>query len=153
MRKPELTDDDTLLAALSAVIAAMDPVPSGARRAAVAACGLWNADNELAALVADSTAGELVLLRDDSDSLLLTFRSMRLTVEVEIDGDGQAIGLISPPGRTDIELEVASSSSLPSEARVRSDDLGRFHIHLGRGRRRLRIGSGPDAIVTSWFYC
>jgi hypothetical protein len=152
MTRPDLSDDDVLLTAVSAVIDGMDPVPPGAVRAAVAASELPNADNELAALVADSTDAEPLLLRHETDSLVLTFRSSQVTVEIEIDRDGHAVGVISPAAATDVALET-SSLRTPPVTGTRSDDLGRFQLDVGPGLCRLRIGSGPEAVLTSWFYC
>jgi hypothetical protein len=156
MKRPNLSEDEVLLAVLSDAIDHLDPVSPQAVEAAVAACDIGYADAELAALVADSMAGQGVLLRDELDSTMLTFRSSRLTVELEIDPDLHAVGLISPPGATAVVVESAATPGAPSPSRTwsaRSDDLGRFRIDVGSGLCRLRIGSGSETTVTSWFHC
>ena len=148
----DLRDDDVLLAALSSVLHDADPVPAGAKRAAAAACELRHVDRELASLVADSSIDERLLLRDDVETLVLSFRCDQLSVEIEIDRDGQAVGVISPPVATEVRVETPSTRGTPRGTSTRSDELGRFQIGVGRGLCRLRIGSGLKAIVTAWFY-
>jgi hypothetical protein len=149
---PDLRNDAVLLALLSMVIDGVDPVPPGAIQAAAAACELRHVDCELASLVADSTVGGRVLLRDEADRTVLTFRSRQMSVEVEIDRDGYAVGLISPPAAADIAVENIVPCSSLARVSTRSDDLGRFQIGVGTGLCRLRIGSGDRAVFTSWFY-
>jgi hypothetical protein len=154
MNHPDLSNDGVLLAALSASLDHLDPVPEAAVRAAAAACELRRADGELAALVAESLLDEpLALLRDEADNTALTFVASRLTVELEIDRDRHAVGLISPPVSTEIGVETSSRQPSPLAATARSDDLGRFRIDVGVGLCRLRIGSGTEVVVTSWFHC
>jgi hypothetical protein len=152
MTEPELSHDDGLLAALSALLDHLDPVPERAVGAALAAWEICQADGELAALVAGSSfADELVLLREEAEATTLTFVASRLTVEIEIDSARHVVGVISPPASTVIEVETSSAQRPPSPRSARSDDLGRFRIDVGIGLCRLRIGSGADAVFTSWF--
>jgi hypothetical protein len=156
MKRPNLSEDEVLLAAVSDAIDHLDPVSPRALEAAVAACDIGYADAELASLVADSLASEGVLLRDELDSTMLTFRSSRLTVELEIDHDLHAVGLISPAASTGVVVETAATPGAPVPSRTwnaRSDDLGRFRIDVGAGLCRLRIGTGSETTVTSWFHC
>jgi hypothetical protein len=151
---PDLSTDQDLLDLLSEVLDILDPVPAPAVEAAIAAADICQAGQELAALVDDSRDREaLVIVRDEADSMVLTFRAPRLTVEIEIDTEHRAVGLISPPESTIIEVETTSAQAFPVDGTARSDELGRFRIGVGVGLCRLRIGSGPDAVVTSWFYC
>jgi hypothetical protein len=151
---PDLSSDEDLLNLLSEVLDTLDPVPAPALEVAIAAADICQAEHELAALVDDSTDREaLVIFRDEADSMVLTFRAARLTVEIEIDTERRAVGLISPPQSTIIEMETASAQAIPVDGTARSDELGRFRIGVGVGLCRLRIGPGPDAVVTSWFYC
>jgi hypothetical protein len=152
-RHGDLSDDDVLAATLSAALDDLDPVPDAAMRAAAAACELPHADGELAALVAEAALGDLVLMRDETESTTLTFAASRVTVEIEIDRDHHAVGIITPPATTMIAVETSSRQATPAMRTARSDELGRFRVELGAGLCRLRIGSGADAIVTSWFYC
>jgi len=149
---PDLRDDAVLLAVLSIVVDGLDPVPPGAIRAAVAACELRHVDHELASLVADSSVGGQLLRRHESEPTVLTFGGDELMVEVELDGDGYAVGLLSPPTATDVVVEAVLPRSSRTGDTTRSDELGRFHIGLGAGLCRLRIGSGADAVFTAWFY-
>jgi len=154
MSEPDFSDDDVLLAALSEALDHLDPVPTGALRAASTSWEIFHVDAELAGLVTDTSSdGPIVLLREEADLRTLTFVSSRLTVEIEVDGDRRAVGVLSPPAAMAIEVEAASSQGQPLTKTALSDDLGRFWLDLGIGLCRLRIGSGPDAVVTSWFYC
>jgi hypothetical protein len=153
MNRPDLSDDDVLLAALSVSLDQLDRVPEAAVRLAGAAWEICHADGELAALVAGPTAGEVVvLLREEAECRALTFVASHLTVEIEIDSDRHVVGVISPPAATLIEVEMSSSQASPAVRAVQSDDLGRFQVDVGIGLCRLRVGSGPEAVVTSWFY-
>ncbi len=152
MRSPNLSNDDVLLATLSASLEILDPVPAAAVLAATAACESPEALGELAVLFADSTMdNRLVLFREEADYRTLTFVASRLTIEVEIEHHGKAVGLIIPPAETLIQVEAASGRSSSIARMVQSDVLGRFRIDVGLGPRRLRIGSGSDAVVTPWF--
>ena len=151
---PDFSSDDVLLAALSASLDNPDPVPAAAVQATASAWEICHADVELAALVADSSSGTaLVLLREDADLRALTFVSSRLMIEIEIDSDRHGIGVISPSGTNVVEVETASDQgpAIPKTAPI--DDLGRFRVDVGVGLCRLRIGSEPNAVVSSWFYC
>jgi hypothetical protein len=151
-RQHDLSDDDVLAAALSAALDDLDPVPEAAVAVAATACDLPDAEVELAALVAESS-GALALMRDESDHTMLTFAASQLTVEIEIDREHHAVGVITPPASTTIEVET-SRHAPPGPRTVRSDDLGRFRLDLDGGLCRLRIGAGRDAVVvTSWFHC
>lgn len=147
----DLTDDAVLLFFLSTMLDAVDPVPAAALRAAAAACELQHVDGELAMLAAEA-GGPKELFRDDRDNTVLTFRCDQLTIEIEVDGDAYAVGVLSPPTVTTIAVEVASRARFPAEARCQSDDLGRFQVEVGHGLCRLLVGSGVDVVATSWFY-
>ncbi len=147
----DLTDDAVLLALVSIMLDLDDPVPLGARRAAMAACELRNVESEMIMLVADGASGE-ELLREDRGSRPLTFRCSQITVEIEIDGEGRAVGVLSPPAVITVAVEMASKPGPPVEVSCQSDELGRFQVVLSHGLCRLRIGSGVEAVATSWFY-
>lgn len=152
-RHRDLTDDAVLEDALSAAIDDLDPVPTEAVATAAAACDLLHPEGELAALVAESALGETVLMRDDAEHTMLTFAASELTVEIEIDREHRAVGVITPPAETLIEVETSARTPAAVQS-VRSDELGRFRMDLAGGLCRLRIGAGPQAVVvTSWFYC
>jgi hypothetical protein len=150
---PDLSSDDGLLAALSESIDDLDPVPAAAVEAATTSWEIGHVEGELAALAADGSFGSLTLRRDEADLKSLTFVASRLTVELEIDDQRRAVGAISPPTATVVAVEVASQQAPFASSTVTSDELGRFAVDLAMGLCRLRIGSGPDAVFTSWFYC
>lgn len=157
MSDPDLSDDDILLAALSASIDHLDPVPAAAVRAASSSWEVGHVEAELAALAApaaeQSLDGSLVLRTDEADLESLRFVASRLTVELEIDDRRRGVGLLTPAVATLIEVDVASPQGSHATRIVYSDELGRFQVDLGIGLCRLRISSGPDGVVTSWFYC
>jgi hypothetical protein len=151
---PDLSDDDALLAALSVSIDHLDPVPAAAVGAASGSWELGHFEGEVAARAADAAWDDsLALRRDEADLKSLTFVASRLTLEIEIDDQRHAVGLITPAAATVIEVDAASPQAPHATRTVRTDELGRFQMDLGIGLCRLRVGSGPDAVVTSWFYC
>jgi len=151
---PDLNDDEVLLTLLAEMIDADDDPPAPAVQAALVACELARAEGELVALVAESTGEErLVGVRDEIEATVFKFRASNLTVELEIGLDGHAIGVISPPQATEIEVERASAQVPPLHPVCRSDELGRFRMDVANGLCRLRIGTGDNAVITSWFYC
>jgi hypothetical protein len=91
-------------------------------------------------------------LSSNSEITTVTFVAARLSVELEVHPDHHGAGTISPPLATAVELERAIPL-LDGVVTVHSDDDGRFDLQLGDGLCRLRIGSGPEAVVTSWFHC
>jgi hypothetical protein len=153
MRQPDPYRNDVFLDLLSSVIDALDPVPPAAHDAAHAAGEMSYADQELAALVENAVGEEALLLADESESTILTFRAPRLTIEIEIYERSHVVGALTPPATSVVHLEVASNASSGQDRAVSSDELGRFRIQVERGLTRLRIGSGPNSVVTSWFYC
>jgi hypothetical protein len=151
---PDISKDDELLEALSAALDALDPVPDEALQAAAGAWEICNIDAELAPLVATSQpVPDLALMRDEADLRSMSFVASKLTVDIEINSDRHIIGVISPPAARIIEVESASATRPALGRTVRSDDLGRFRLDLEVGLCRLRIGTGPDAVLTAWFYC
>lgn len=153
MSGADIFNDDVLLRALSAALDDLDPVPDEALRSADSAWDICHIDGELAALVGSAPDRPLAPLRDDADLRSMTFVASKLAIEMEIDSDRHAVGVLSPPSATVIEVEPVSSKGPPFASRAQSDDLGRFRLDLEVGLCRLRIGTGPEAVFTSWFYC
>ena len=154
MNRPDLNNDDVLLALLAELIESEDEPPLPAVNVALAAFELATAEGELAALVSESTGEEvLVGLRDQTEAVVFKFRAPNMVVELEIGPDGHGIGILSPPRATDIELEMSSRQPPPLNRSCRSDEMGRFRIDVAIGLCRLRIGSGDSAVHTAWFYC
>jgi hypothetical protein len=154
MNGPDLNSDEVLLALLAEMIASDDQPPALAVQVALAASELARADGELAALVSESTDEEVLAgLRDETEAVAFRFRASNMTVELEIGPGGHAIGVISPPRATEIELVMASAQTPPLNTSCRSDEMGRFRIDVAIGLCRLRVGTGETAVHTSWFYC
>jgi hypothetical protein len=154
MNGPDLNSDEVLLALLAEMIESEDQPPVAALQVALAASELAGADGELAALVGESTEEELLAgLRDETEAVVFRFRATNMIVEFEIGPGGHAIGVISPPRATEIELEMSSPQSPPLNTSCRSDEMGRFRIDVAIGLCRLKIGTGESAVYTSWFYC
>ena len=154
MKRPDLFDDQGLLTALSIALDGLDPVPVEAVRAADSSWEICHMDGELAALAADSfTDGQLVVRSDEADIRCLTFLANQLTVEIKIDCEHHAVGVISPEAVKVIEVEWASTKGPPFKMITQSDRSGKFELHPVKGLCRLRVGNGADAVVTSWFYC
>jgi hypothetical protein len=144
-----LTDDEILLSLLGSVIDEADPVPDAAVLMAKAAARIDSLDAELAALVADSLLDEEALLvrRDLSEERLVTFASSRFSLDIELPAEGGTLfGVVSPSEAIEVEIETTGGDPQT----VRSDPLGRFHVEVGRGPCRLRVGSGDEAFVTPW---
>ncbi len=154
MSRWELFEDEGLLAALSVALDNLDPVSVEAVRAGASSWEISHVDGELAALAADSSSrGQVILLSDEEDMRCLTFVANQLTVEIKIDCEHQAVGVMSPGVAKVIEVERASMKGPPFTMRTVSDQLGQFRLGLVTGLCRLRIGTGPEAVVTSWFSC
>jgi len=152
--RAELFEDENLLAALSVALDDLDPVSVEAVRAGASSWEISQLEGELAALAADSSSdGQVVLLSDEAEIRCLTFVANQLTVEIKIDCEHQAVGVVLPKVAKVIEVEQASVKGPPFTMRTQSDHLGQFRLGLLRGLCRLRIGTGPEAVVTSWFYC
>jgi hypothetical protein len=153
MSGPDLSKDDVLLQVLSAALDDLDPVSVEALRTAASAWDICHVEGELAALMDPAPDRRLALLRDEADLRSMTFVASKLKVEIEIDLDRHVVGVISPPTANIIEVESVSSKGPPFARTAHSDEFGRFRLELEMGLCRLRIGGGPDAVLTSWFYC
>lgn len=147
--RPDLHDDDELLAQLGLALDETEPVPDDALDVAKAVFDLGNADAELAELVFDSLLDEaLVVMRTDTlaeKARTLSFAIGNHRVDIELSADGiTLLGQVDPAERTRVELETTSGSR-ESE----SDDLGRFRFSIERGSLRLRVITEDGLIVTT----
>jgi hypothetical protein len=150
---PDWTDDD-LLIELGAAFAETADTPEHIARAGRDLYGWRTVDAELSELLHDSaTAIDPVLVRDAGPATRrsLTFRSSRLTIEVDLEREPDAIrGQVVPNG-TDavapdaIVVEVVGETATTAPV----DAVGYFAFDpfpLLRGRLRLRCGD----VVTPW---
>ncbi|HEU4424951.1 MAG TPA: hypothetical protein VFR67_20680 [Pilimelia sp.] len=145
------SDDEQLLASLTAALRAGSEVPREFVETGKAAYAWHNIDAELAALTYDSDLDELALAAvtraQPAPLRALTFASAELTIELEVTPDA-LLGQIVPAqaGRVTAHLQ---SGQLRSEA---VDEMGAFVFRpmpAGPFRLRYRAGSGAD-IVTGW---
>ncbi len=140
--------DDQLVAMLDEALQEARAVPPEFIEAGKAAYTWRGIDAELAALTYDSEH-EPALTRTDTAALrALTFCCSRLTIELEIIGDGLIGQLVPAPGAVPVELETRSGVV----AQATADELGCFTMRWrpsGPFRLRCQVGTGPE-IRTSW---
>jgi hypothetical protein len=155
---PKPDPDGALQDELRALIDRVDPVPAEVTEFARAALGWRRLDSDLAELLADSALDVEVAALTRSTGLRarwLTFRAAELSIDVEVQADGDErtlLGQLAPPcaGAT-VEVQAADGTAA---ATALADELGRFRLTLENGGRvRLRIlrpepGSAP--VETSW---
>lgn len=154
---PEPDPDPELTEELRALFDRADPVPTDVTEFAKAALGWRRLDAELAELLADSaleTESTALTRSGGSAGRWLTFRSAELTIDVELQADGDARTLLGqlapPPAAATVEAQAADGSLTAS---AESDALGRFRLSLAAGRVRLRVlrldPPGPP-VESSW---
>jgi len=145
-------DDDSLLAALRAVIGDGEPVPAWSADLAKGSFGLRQADAELVALVADSGLADApATVRSGAPSRLAVFETADLSVEIELEpaaraGSWRLTGQLTPAAPARIQVRG------PQSAWVEADDRGRFAVgHLPAGPLSLLcLRSGQPAAATEW---
>ncbi|MDA0638885.1 hypothetical protein OUY22_36200 [Nonomuraea sp. MCN248] len=142
-----MDDDFALENELRAIASVLDPVPPELLEDAMLAFTLRTLDAELALLAFDSWDEQAATrVRGPGAPRLLTFRTARVEVELEVAGR-RLMGRLTPAVATDIRVQGRDG-----EQRVRSDGLGRFSADaLTPGPLRLRVvppSGGP--VVTSW---
>jgi hypothetical protein len=144
--------NDELLDDLRNIFRRTDPVPPEVTEFAQAALGWRRLDADLAELLADS-ALEAEALARGGEGRWLTFRADDLTIDVEVQEDGDARTLLGqlapPPDGATIEVQAGDGDIA---ATTESDKLGRFRVTLPAGGRiRLRIlREGAAPVETSW---
>jgi len=138
-------DDTTLEGVLAAGLDAVEPVPPTALAAAYGAVGLVTVEAELAALVYDSRAPELVLTRsEEAQARIVTFANDHLTIDLELLADGRTIvGELQPAEAAEIELETVGHGRVT----VAADEFGRFRLASDATSLRLRV---VGRLVTPW---
>ena len=126
----DLRDDDALLAVVGRALAddpVVEPgddvaVPDEVVAVARAAFQLRDIDDELAELVHDSLHDEPMLVRHEATlNRLLSYVSSRLGLDVELEADGRTLmGVVTPAGPADVEIETATTIDRTSGRRARS---------------------------------
>ena len=149
------TDPDAeLIQELKDVLENTDPTPVGVTEFAKAALGWRRIDAELAELLADTALEESALVRSGESARRLTFRTDKLSIDVEVqveDGAVRLLGQLAPPLAASVEVQSGDGSVLAAAA---CDELGRFRIILNQVERiRLRFlpqGEPDPPVETSW---
>lgn len=140
---------DELGEALRTVLAAVDPVPDAARRAAHDAWEWRDVDAALAALTSDSLTEPVGATTRGTPPRLLTFESGAITIDLEVTADADRVhvlGQITPGRATDV------TAMWPGGAKtVASDERGRFTMgDLPVEWLRLSV-AGDEPARTEWF--
>ena len=153
MSTPEPTDE--LLDDLRNIFRRTDPVPPEVTEFAQAALGWRRLDADLAELLADSALeADSVALARGGDGRWLTFKADDLTIDVEVQADGNARTLLGqlapPPAAATVEVQSTDGTVVATAA---ADELGRFRLTLeADGHVRLRVlREGAAPVETSWF--
>jgi len=147
------SDDDALLRELGEALDEADDVPATVAQSGRDLYTWLTIDSELTELAHDSAEGaEAVLVRADSQPRRsLTFRSTRLTIELDVEHDPDALRgqLIVSEGELPREILVETLGGEPVTVAV--DEVGYFAADpfaVAGARLRLRCG---DA-VTPWIF-
>jgi len=144
-----VTDDD-LMADLRSAAAQADPVPDLVLRSARAALSTRRMDEELAELVLDSELAAPGQVRaDDHEVRLMTFETLRVLVELQIEYSGARVSLrgLVTGAVGDAVVEVAGEQHT-----VPISEEGWFvAAGLPRGATRVRVtAEDGSAVTTSW---
>ncbi len=143
--------DDQLLARLAAALEAADPMPESALEAAKATFTWRTIDAELASLVFDSAAEELVGVRSADATRQMTFRTPGVEIELVVmsETSRRVVGQLVPPQAAEIILHHEDD-----ERTAQSDSLGRFTFHdvpSGSIRLTCKLKDESGAVVqTEW---
>jgi hypothetical protein len=143
--------DDQLIELLARALDSGDPVPESVLEAAKASFTWRTIDAELASLVFDSAAEDLVGVRSVETTRQLTFSTPGVEIELVVlsEDSRRLIGQLVPPQTAEIVLH-----SRDEERRVTSDSLGRFTLHdvpTGSVRLTCVLGGEDGATVqTEW---
>ena len=148
MCSPEWTDDE-LLQELRAALQE-EPVAESVIRGAQAAFAWRTVDAELELLSLDTgdvlAAGALVRGDGPGEQRIFAFRGERLSVEIEIDGEG-IVGQLTPPQPGQVTLVTAEGP----QATAQADEVGCFTFPPpAPGPVRLGCRLGADHFVTEW---
>lgn len=140
-------DDAALLAALSAVLEAADPVPPGLVDRVRFAIELDDLDAELSRLVEMSS---LVAARSDEFTRLVTFQGDSLTIMITLeqgaDGTTRIDGWLTPAAHRRVEVRCPAGPRS-----TESDDAGRFSLDAvptGTVRLVVHDPGGTHRVIT-----
>jgi hypothetical protein len=142
-------DDDKLLAALREAMRAREAVPARFVEAGKNAFAWHNIDAELAQLTYDSHSDELMaaVTRSETASIrALTFRSVQLSIELEVTEDN-LLGQIIPAVAGTLEIHTTAGTMTTTV-----DELGFFAVEPrphSSFRLRCRTPDGAD-VMTGW---
>ena len=146
--------DEQLLEDLRRAVTTFDPMPGHVVEAAEAALDWRTIDDELAALLHDSsTEPALAGVRAGGANRVLSFAGERVRIEVEISGSGPArtiTGQLVPAGTARIEIR-----HVDHVISLAADHRGRFSaadVPAGNMSLRCHIDAPghPRAVATPW---
>ncbi|MEA2001847.1 MAG: hypothetical protein U9N84_08195 [Actinomycetota bacterium] len=143
--------DEQLLARLNAALDAADPLPEAVVDAAKASFTWRTIDAELAALVFDSAAEDLVGVRSAGVARQMTFRTPGVEIELVVvsETSRRLVGQLVPPQAAEIELHHEDVTRT-----AQSDNLGRFafqDVPAGSVRLTCKLkGTNDPLIQTEW---
>jgi hypothetical protein len=138
-------------AALTRLLARLDPVPAAATAAASAAFEWRDLDAALAALTSDSQHDEPAVTVRGRPPRLLSFTTGAITIDIEVTAEDRAVrilGQLAPAQPAQIVVEYRGGVS-----RADADQRGRFAVAaLPVGWLRVGVTAGAgDKSFTEWF--
>jgi hypothetical protein len=143
--------DDQLMDMIAAAMDGADPVPEGVLEAARATFTWRTIDAELAALVFDSAADDLVGVRSTETTRQMTFRTPGVEIELVVVSETRRriVGQLVPPQEAEITLHHQDETRT-----ARSDRLGRFtfpDVPSGSVRLTCKLADESGAVIqTEW---
>jgi len=147
-------DQIDLFRQLRDALADHDPIPTHVLVAAQAAYTWRTIDEELAELAYDSTEEELVGVRATAVARQLSYETDALTLDLEIedDGDQRLLRGQIAPATSGLITARSIAGDVTVERSAPADELGRFVITgVAAGRMSLRCEVGGDVVlVTAW---
>lgn len=145
MSSPHWTDDELLRELRDAL---QEPAVDERHIRAAQAAFTWrtvDADLEILALETD-LAPAAEVRGSSAVPRTFTFHGERLSVEIEIDGDG-VVGQLTPPGPARVTLLTADGPQAATDA----DEVGCFSLPPPPpGPMRLDCQRGADRFLTEW---
>lgn len=143
-------NDEQLLRRLAAAFDAADPLPEAVVAAAKASFTWRTIDAELAALVFDSAAEELVGVRSAAATRQMTFRTPGVEIELALatEPNRRLIGQLVPPQTAEVELHHEDGVWT-----AQADSLGRFSLQdvpTGSVRLTCRLTDASATVQTEW---